>query len=158
MSLQASDVHGLFRRALRAASLSLILAGASRAQCAPVAGTGCTNSLQPACTQAPRIGQQFEICLSAGATFGGPVAIGLFTCGPRTTFTGAPLCASSPSCTLVGMPLVLFSAPNRACLSGVLPNDPNLVGVSVCVQGIHTVAREPGCLVASQAVTVTLQA
>jgi hypothetical protein len=121
-----------------------------RAQCAPINGTGCLVVRPPGCPQPPRINTRMSIACPACAT-GTPMLIA----GTQLTVfvtLQPPLACDRFGCILACQPLVFLPA---AGVQIDIPNDPALVGRSICVQ-CGCVERAP-CVGLTQALTVTVQ-
>jgi hypothetical protein len=162
----------MVRRAALALLLSGLASATSVAQCVNVSvpmGSGCGFSTPfgipvVSCTGAPSIGNaSFGFTTSTpcpGVPTAGALLVG--TCLPSPIqFLDGPstgLCISQAVCALWVSPIVFLTGLPQAggfAFPTPIPNDPQLVGLQLCVQGAHTCSGL-SCLSATNAVGVTL--
>ncbi len=127
-----------------------------RAQCTPLPGTGCPGTLPIMCSGSAQIGQRIAFdCPNDGRAFAQFLLVGV--CEPG----GAPIvppfaCVAGPCWLAIRLGSMVAIPNNFATVALTIPNDPSLIGQSLCVQCADLVARPPSaCLILSEAGLVT---
>ena len=162
----------MFLRAAVSLLSALVASTPVSAQCVAHSfpmGSGCGYSTPwgipvASCSGAPSIGSASFGFTTTAPCIGVPVAgvllVGLCLPAPLVFTSGAAtgLCVSEAVCALYVNPIVMLPGLPQAggfAFSTPIPNDPQLVGLQLCVQGAHTCSGLP-CLSGTNAIRVTL--
>ena len=145
------------RTILAALVLFAVLPAAATAQCNPVPGTGCSPTALPVqCGGTGQIGTPMKFaCLNNGRTNLQLLLAG--GCVPPFPLPGAVACVTGPCSIGVGPQIIAIPmAAGGGSIGATVPNDPNLVGQSVCLQCADVILSSAGaCVAPGGAVSIT---
>lgn len=140
------------------ATLALLTVSVS-AQITTLPNTGCQNSANPLIAGQPRLGQTLSIASNQFPCTRPPSLAFVLLNAACTTIPFNFSCFSSGNpCSVLAPIDFAGSQPNRYTLQLPIPNNPSLVGQSVCVQGGCFATLGPACLSAlNKAARITIQ-
>ena len=138
------------------AALVLLAAAAAPAwaQCTPVPGSGCPSAGRPGCTGSTSLGKSLTVsCLDNGRAAAILMAVGI--CIPPLP-VNAPVTCAPTGCTFAVEPFTaLVLDTQKAPVLLVVPNDPTLLGLTLCLQCAE-VSFAPLCTSFAQAVRIQI--
>ena len=142
MSIRSRFLERAMRRASPVVLIALLAGTATHercsAQCEPVENTGCGSRYPSSCRGSTGVGQGFTLYCNVGGAFAGLLGM----CARPPITLGVPIMCSGP-CNLGVDPnladvTIFFHVRNYA-----IPNDPQLIGATFCIQCIPL---SSGCL------------
>lgn len=139
-------------RLLVAVALLASVAVSTRAQCAPIPGTGCPGQTAPTCATPPQIGTTFTWHAAPCLTAVPPLLMFGTVLTPPVQIWPPIVCTNTP-CDLGCQPLLVVQT---SFMSIPIPNLRSLVGATFCIQSACVDLRVP-CFTLSQASSVTIQ-
>jgi len=140
---------------LAAVALPSLATVRAQSPCTPVAGTGCPGSSGPQCSGSNSIGQAFKFaCLNNGRADAQFLIVGNCLSQPFP-FQPPVTCVPGPCGLAVNFAAALLIVPtNFNTILVQIPNDPTLIGKSICMQCADVITPKL-CLTLSEAVSVT---
>lgn len=130
-------------------------AAPAAAQCTTVPNTGCPGSVVPSCSGSSQIGQRLDVtCLSNGRE--DRMFLLIDQCAVQPISLPTPLACVSGCQIGVGFALFVTIDTQFQNVSLPIPNDPNVIGLTFCMQCAGIVSSR-ACATLSPAVHFTVQ-